>query len=63
MMLFALRIGGGKVVVVERGILGSGVSSVSFVAVDGVCKCSAVVVMAINVARERGEICALEIFL
>ena len=47
----------------ERGILGSGVSSVSFIAVDGVCRCSAVVVMAINVARERGEIRALEIFL
>ena len=50
---FGFEVGGGEVVVGERGILRSDGPSVLFVAADGIGRCSALVPMAINVARER----------
>ena len=37
----------------ERGVLGSEGSPISLVAVVGLCRCSSLVSMATNVARER----------
>lgn len=51
--MFGFEVGGNEGAVGERGISGLEGSLVSLIAVDGICSCSALVPMAINVARER----------